>query len=288
MKLLVFKMDYPCVSHNGQDCGVMMSTNPNIFHPIGIDKNHFRFMSGPEMHLKYYRGQNQFYEPCYTSKYRINSIEKKQIAEKKKEKFINLLKTHPIIKELETIQILDLSYSTDYEGLAQHYGFATEYIHITNDKDVAMFFACTSFSNGQYHIIKEDREVVLYIINMLHQDAQDRLNIVGAHAIPRPAEQKAFSINLKQKENLNNLSFVEYEKIICTHKISKYYFDLFDGGAKLFPQDIIEKKAQQINQNYDKKSYFAKRELSAIRKDWMKNKKSFYDKIALPRMSVDV
>lgn len=277
------------VSHNGQACGIMMNTNHEIFHPIGLDDNKFRFMPGPELNLQYYRGQNRFYELCYSSQYRLKDTDR-QAEKDKKTEFINLLKTHPTIKELETIKIQNSSYSTDYEGLAQHYGFATDYIDITNDKNVAMFFACTIYEDGNYKIIEEDREVVLYAFEILHPNDQDRLNIVGAHAIPRPAEQKAFSIKLNEKENFNDLLFVKYKKIICTKKMSTHYFDLFDGGTKLFPDDIVEKKAKQIqnktlNTERECASYFTKREISSIRKEWFKNRKQFYEKTTLPRMS---
>jgi len=278
------------VSHNGEACGIMMGTNPNIFHPLNIDEKYFRFMPGPELNFYHYRGQNHFFELSYPSIYRLSDDEKSQAINEKRE-FIQLLKTHPIIKELEELKIQDSSYCTDYEGLAQHYGFATNHMDITNDKNIAMFFACTEYIDGKYFPFKESKEVVLYTINTLYPDATERLNIIGAHAIPRPAEQKAFSIELNENENFNDLEFVQYEKFICTKELSWKYFNLFDGGKKLFPDDIVDKKAKQIqNRKMTKKrdSYFTKRELSSIRKDWIKKRDEFYKMIVGPRLCYQV
>lgn len=283
-------MDYNYVSHNGQACGVMMSTNPNIFHPVNIDEKCFKFMAGPELNFHYYRGQNHFFELSYPSIYRLSDDKKLQAMNEKRE-FIQLLKTHPIIKELEELKIQNSSYCTDYEGLAQHYGFATNHMDITNDKNIAMFFACTEYINGEYFPFETSREVVLYTINFFYQDAIERLNIIGAHAIPRPAEQKAFSIELSENENFNDLEFVKYKKFICTKELSLKYFDLFDGGKKLFPPDLVDKKAKQIqNRKILKKrdSYFTRKELSSIRMDWIKNRDNFYKMIANPRLTYTV
>ncbi len=309
------------ISHNGQACGIMMDQNPNNFHAVGIDKSSFRFMSGPELNYSLYRGQNKFYDLSYPSKYRISNENEILIANLKKIEFIHLLQAHPIIEELENIKIGKSKFSTDYDALAQHYGFATDYMDLTNDKNIAMFFATTYFNSEteKYEVITEDTEVVLYTVNNLHPEAVDRINIVGLQALPRPSVQKAFSVKLEELENFNKLSFVTYEKFICTKTISKSYFNMFEGGSKIFPNDIMDKKAQQVRHssaisekalnsyyklydikskeekkkitsmlnNFDiknKNNYLTKRELSSIRKNWAKRRMSFFEKISY-RMS---
>ncbi len=304
------------ISHNGQACGVMMDQNPNNFHATGIDESNFRFMPGPELNSFLYRGQNKFYNLSYTSKYRISCKVKKLIANLKKIEFTHLLQNHPIIKELENLKIGKSTFSTDYDALAQHYGFATDHMDLTNDKDIAMFFATTYF-NGEtqkYEMILEDTEAVLYTINYLHPEVLEKINIVGAQALPRPATQKAFSIQLEELENFNELPFVTYEKFICTKMMSKKYFDKFEGGNKIFPNDIMDKKAKQVQNSQsiskraineyfetnniickkeqyeitnmlnnfnikEKNNYLTKREFSSIRKDWNKKKVAFFNKI---------
>jgi hypothetical protein len=301
--------------HNRQVCGVMLSTNPDIFHPVGIDNNKFKFMPGPEINYIYYRGQNQFFEPSYPSIYRHDN-ENTVLNEIKKIEFKLLLQTHPIIKELENIKIQNSYFETDYEGLAQHYGFKTNHMDITNDINIAMFFASTDYDGKNYKIFTKDREVVIYEIQSLSDEFVDRLNIIGAQAISRPAEQKAFSIEMNKNENFNDLEFVKFKKFTCSVAMSKKYYDMFEGGKLLFPKDIISDKAKQI-QNSTKISqkalqkyfqeyhiskkeqmniiksfkrkkmavYFNKKDLKEIKNQWNNNRDNFLKKISGPRYS---
>ena len=304
------------ISHNGQACGVMMNQNPNLFNAVNIGSDSFKLMPGPELISNLYRGQNEFYDLCVSSKYRLEGKVEKLIQELRKNEFILLLEGHPVITELNKMEIYGDKFQTDYEGLAQHYGFATEHLDLTNDKDVAMFFATTKFNTEtqKYEVIEKDNESVLYTISYVHPDVVEKVNIVGAQALPRPALQKAFSMQLKASEDFNKLPFVKYEKFICTKDLSEHYFHKFEGGSKIFPDDIMDKKAKQVEHNQfisvkaiemyfeihqinsekeqnkiidmlddleikEKSHYLTKRELSSIRKDWNKKRMAFFDKM---------
>ncbi len=308
------------ISHNGQACGIMMSQNPELFHAVGIDDFFFKLMPGPEMNFKLYRGQNCFYPECVPSKYRHGSEMEEILQELKKNEFILLLMEHPVVYELHQLNCMGAYFQTDYEGLAQHYGFATSHLDLTNDRDVAMFFATTRFDQEHqaYEIIAEEFKAVIYTVNYLHPDVTERINIVGAQALPRPGMQKAYSISLDAQENFNDLTFVSYEQFICTKEISEHYFYLFDKGRKIFPDDVMDKRAMQIRESkaidsealemyfneHDlqavteresvierlnkngfvvkkKNSAITQKELATIRQQWQKDRQKLMDKIHL-------
>jgi hypothetical protein len=77
-----------------------------------------------------------------------------------------------------------------------------------------------------------------------------RIDVVGLQALPRPGAQKAFSITLSEKDNFNNLAYIKFKKFKITRELSEYYFYKFNCEKNLFPEDIVDCKAKQI-QNSD-------------------------------------
>ena len=82
--------------------------------------------------------------------------------------------------------------------LAQQYGFLTSHIDLTNNEDIAMFFAITEYvlEKRTYRLItdEENRNGVLY--KLIYNFSDKRINIIGAQALEQPTLQRAFSINM--------------------------------------------------------------------------------------------
>ncbi|WP_083568779.1 FRG domain-containing protein [Arcobacter sp. LA11] len=286
--------------------GLVTSNSKSNFNALDVGNNKYKLIPSPEFFNTLYRGQNKFYENCFSSIYRENiSFENRVIDVLKKIEFIELLKEYPVLKDLNKHQIYNCTIENDFESLAQHYGFLTSHLDLTNSKDIAMFFATTKYSNGKYEIIKNKQEGILYKLNYLAHF--EKINIIGAQCLPRSGIQRGFSIDLKQGENFNDL-VDEIEHFEISKELSSYYFNMFDGGKKLFPKEILVKKVKDIlnskdisnysvtkflkknhilskkdienilfNNGYiltNKRSSFSKKELLKVSKKWFKKEKN--------------
>ena len=98
-----------------------------------------------------FRGQTKDFGKCLPSLYRE---EDKQTApylflERLREvEFTELIKKHPVVKGFFDRH----HFTVDFIGLAQHYGLKTDVLDLTNDLDVALFFAMCPYDslNDQY------------------------------------------------------------------------------------------------------------------------------------------
>ena len=229
-----------------------ISSNSDCFVAVQTNENYFRLIPGPEFSPRLYRGQNKFHNPCYSPKFRSDNNTIEQIANAvRKEEFILLIKENPILIDLERIKIKDLYFQPDFEGLAQHYRFRTSYLDTSRSKDIAMFFATCAYDKDDdiyKPIITDDYTGVIYTIDLFQvlTTKNKRIDVVGLQALPRPGAQKAFSIALADKENFNNLAYVKFEKFKITRELSEAYFYKFNCGKDLFPEDIVDYKAKQI------------------------------------------
>lgn len=97
----------------------------------------------------YYRGENQLYETTSPSLNRfLKSIENEE--ERILERFIADIKIAEfhflLFKFQHTNNLWKRGVSILSEQLAQHYGLKTQWIDITNDFEVALFFACCKYN----------------------------------------------------------------------------------------------------------------------------------------------
>ena len=122
---------------------------------------------------------------------------------------------------------------------------------LVDQKILQCFFATCAYDGDEdiYNpIIADDHIGVIYTIDLFQglTTKNKRVDVVGLQALPRPGAQKAFSIALANKENFNNLAYVKFEKFKITRELSEAYFNKFNCGKDLFPEDIIDYKAKQI------------------------------------------
>lgn len=144
--------------------------------------------------------------------------------------------------------------------IAQHYGIRTQFLDITDDLAVALFFACCKYTgNGKYQPVSErdiaennfGSHAVLYkrIDNLSvaadpEQMAKDVLPI-GYQPFTRCYKQRGYFIDTMQSGDL-----VNYD-LVADHGFEKLYFkrapefaaeiyELFDGGRELFHDRSME------------------------------------------------
>jgi hypothetical protein len=61
---------------------------------------------------------------------------------------------------------------------------------------------------------------------------------------------KAYSLFIDHKDNFNIVPFVSYERFRVKRKESEKYFQMFDEGKSLFPEDdIVTNMAQEIRES---------------------------------------
>jgi len=67
-------------------------------------------------------------------------------------------------------------------------------------------------------------------------DSVETINIIGMQPLLRPYKQKACSILLMTGSNLNSKPYITYTKIKVDKKEAIRYYEMFEGGKKLFPR----------------------------------------------------
>lgn len=108
----------------------------------------------------YYRGENRIYEESVPSLHRklkkYSTVEEKElyrmVADMRIAEFSYLLQKFEHVRNWKESDVL-------YEALAQHYGLETGWLDITNDFNVALFFATCKWKDGEWvPLTKADTE----------------------------------------------------------------------------------------------------------------------------------
>lgn len=167
-----------------------------------------------------------------------------------------------------------------FEPLAQHYGLETEWLDITNDFNVAIFFATCGWDGKKwYPLTKADTEGdsnkqygVLFHIPQWQAEQNricDGLQMsngekclhnsilpIGFQPFMRCHSQYAYGIHMKEPFPLQE-DFT-FEKLHFRHneKLSKAVFDLMDGGRKIYPQEGLE-EFQDVIQDIKNANFFS-------------------------------
>lgn len=199
-----------------------------------------------------FRGQPGWFNPCLSSIYRGNpSTIDTLISKVMVNEFESLLHTHPQVQ-----QDLKDGYKVDFIGLAQHYGFKTDYLDLTNSLPVAAFFATNEYReyDDSFIPITDSSKVgVLYFMTPIPQlslNSEKNIYPIGFQPFRRPAEQRAFYIRLPDGSDLNQVKGVFPFKFFQEKEISERLNEIMEGGKALFPYDIIAVKAKEIRSNY--------------------------------------
>lgn len=239
--------------------------------------------SGTEFSMFQYRGQNEDYGVCKTTLDRCQSQDEQFISICKTVAFEELLEVHPFVEFVRLLPPLGENHlCLNLTGMAQHYGLHTNYLDITNNFDVACFFAACKFENREWKplsniskpgIIYEIFEMVLPPAFENKNNKELHLEYLGWQPLPRPEQQRASVLKVAKDTNLDKVSGVE--KYYFKHSInqSKKIWKQFDEGKALFPNDSAADLANecvklnsftsdQIQKAFDRLELWSGQELS--------------------------
>lgn len=240
-------------------------------HPLVGADGYIHLRSGTEFAMTHYRGQNEDFGVCNTTLDRCKTKEEQFLNICKTIAFEELLQTHPFVKYLYTLPPIGKNYlSINLTGMAQHYGLHTNYLDITNNFDVACFFATCKYENGKYIPYTDTSKLgVLYQVHehlippFNKNNEQIEIEYLGWQPLPRPEQQRASVLKMKKDTNLDDISSIK--KYYFKHSISQSQriWKQFDEGKILFPNDSASELAneclklnsftqQQINKAFDR------------------------------------
>lgn len=250
------------------------------------DQNNCLNLSPAGQMLFYFRGEYGNHPTCKSKIYRNPNNDNYIFDRLHQIEFELLLKYSPIINgngdfSFEVIG-QNLIYQVDFLALCQHYGIATEYLDLSNDLYIALYFATHS---GNPMSPKYEGVGTLYCFM---DDNCENIKTIGMQLFPRPGEQKAFAIKLCADDDFSKMSQVQKYVFQQTKEGSNFINNLFNGGAMLFPKDVIENKVVEIKSktqfslkalNEVHSRYFNDTSLSKLEKKYNDNGISFISDI---------
>lgn len=233
----------------------LVSDDIEGLHAIADENGCIRLISGTEFSMQMYRGQTKEHPRCIPTLARLEKVEEQILALCRRIAFEDAIGEHPMVNLAERIRLWDSPLYVDREGLAQHYGLATDMLDVTSNFDVACFFATCAWSheNRRYQpVVSDDAPGVMYRITpalMNSTAGPDKpfgpVHIVGWQPLPRPEQQRAFVVKMKPGQDFTSLPTVETFHFQQQAHISHRIWNAFDQGDALFPKDSAAELAQR-------------------------------------------
>jgi len=224
-------------------------------HAIGDQNGYLRLQSGVEMQSFMYRGQPEEYLPCLPSLGRLKTVESQLLAICRNIAFEDAISDHPFVRVTEAADFLGQPLYVDKQGLAQHYGLATDMIDLTSNFDVASFFAVCRLNEQEkcYLPVKDTGKpgVIYRIIPFVlssrarAEEREDPFSFVGWQPLPRPEQQRACGVKLQNGEDFLRLPSVQKRYFRHNADVAERIWNAFGQGAALFPDDAAAALATQ-------------------------------------------
>ena len=212
-----------------------------------LDEHGFLMLqSGIEFPLHAYRGQPEEHVPCLPTLGRLKNPEDQLLALCRNAAFEEAIGEHPFIRLSKQTKFLGYPLRVDTQGLAQHYGLATNLLDFTSNFDVASFFAVCYWDKKirEYRpVVESENPGVIYRITpwifVGTNIGGAEFKIVGWQPLNRPEQQRAFGLKMERGMALNMLPSVQMVKFRHCAKISNRIWKIFDKGRTLFPDDAV-------------------------------------------------
>lgn len=141
-------------------------------------------------------------------------------------------------------QYCEFPFGTPIDGLiAQHYGLNTQFLDLTDDLKIALFFACCKhIGNNTYLPISESDVNKLGNHGVIFTGLSNMATIIGYQPFCRCHRQRGYYIDTAAIEpcwdfKLNHQTGFEKFYFERTVSLSKRIYDEFNGGETLFPKD---------------------------------------------------
>jgi hypothetical protein len=202
-----------------------------------------------------YRGQPEEYLPCLPSLGRLKDVESQLLAVCRNIAFEDAISDHPFVRITGNKDFLGKSLYVDKQGLAQHYGLATDMIDLTSNFDVASFFAVCRLDEQEncYMPVKDTGKpgVIYRIIPCIlsasawAENREDPFSFVGWQPLPRPEQQRACGVKLQNGEDFLRLPSVQKRYFRHNDDVAERIWNAFGQGAALFPDDAAAALATQ-------------------------------------------
>lgn len=203
-------------------------------------------------YLTLFRGQTQDWGKCKSSLYRKDYdnieifIQRLRLIE-----FCGIIESHPVVQRF----FIKKNFRVSKVGLAQHYGLQTEMLDLTNDIDIAAFFAVCPYDEetDSYRTICDDQVHTGIIYAIITQDyltqrldkfLDEKISVIGMQPFLRPGSQKGFSIKLEKDEEFFAMKYT----FNYTKKESDFYFNKYNNGESLWAKDEIASMVKPIIQ----------------------------------------
>lgn len=151
-------------------------------------------------------------------------------------------------------QVSDFQIATPLRHIiAQHYGLKTQFLDLTDDLKVALFFACCKhIGNNKYRPITKDDLADLGNYGVLYHGLKsNREHMIGYQPFTRCHNQRGYYIDTSSERpcwdfELSSTSFTKslFER---TPELSRKLYDEFNGGKDLFPEDSLFSQSETID-----------------------------------------
>ncbi len=145
--------------------------------------------------------------------------------------------------------------------IAQHYGLNTQFLDLTDDVKVALFFACCMhIGNNKYRPINSNDISEIGEYAVLYHGLEDECSqIIGYQPFTRCYKQRGYYIDTAASVpcwsfSLTNTDNYTKSYFKRTPEFSKRIFEEFDGGKALFPKDSLyyfEKEIEHIKESLE-------------------------------------
>ncbi len=211
---------------------------------------------GPIHGTRYlYRGQNRRYWSCpptisrnvYTRAHSLNdleSIEQYKILDSlvRSDWYCEIIKSHPAFRWAN-----NENFSIDRMSLAQHYELPTGYIDLTESIEVALFFACCTFTEGEW-TPKSKGKGILYRLDWVESpdNIRSRIKAIGFQPFARPYAQWAWTAEMILGEDFEDIPGVEAVLFDHNEALGERLLDMFNGGEVLMCGDPVFDWASNI------------------------------------------
>lgn len=232
-------------------CGIS-SDDLEGLHAVMYEDGRVRLSSGIEFYFYLFRGQPEEHAPCLPTLSRLRYIEERLLALCRNTAFEDAISDHPLVLLSEQIRFMNSPLHIDKQGLAQHYGLATDILDLTNNFDVASFFATCRWddtSRCYRPVLFANEPGIIYRLTPAIYECSNinsaKLETIGWQPLKRPEQQRACGLRMKPGLDFCSLPSVQMIKFRHCSEVSNRIWQAFDEGRSLFPPDAAAELAEQ-------------------------------------------
>lgn len=249
------------VNEGGVRPNNLIETMISFVNDMHVEGFVFRYPHGTVIHQaerrNYYRGEMEDYPTSKTTLYREldgcqNDDQRMVIKLIAK---MRVIEFRTFLKRLEYVREWEETYGEPfYEAIAQHYGFMTECLDITNDFNVAMFFACCKWdTNKKAWRPLTDGECKQKKYGVLYHARADRLRFAfrnGEKLIPeivpigyqpfyRCQKQVGYMKHMDEGEDFKDSMLFKRMYFEHSTKLTEGVFHYMKKGKNIYPDESL-------------------------------------------------